>query len=91
VADDDTAREVCRQLQRLLLSNGDGSNGAAAGPAQAKGSRALLGGPVLLDEMNKVSLHPSDSFSAKHLIQVRSCCEAFANAAKPSLMLRSLR
>lgn len=41
VADDDAAREVCRQLQQLLL----GSNGAAAAPPPKQhGHRALAGG-----------------------------------------------
>lgn len=77
VADNAAALEACRKIQALLTSstnnpdiNGNGTNKAGVHISTSSSSfRALDGGPVVLDAMNKVSLHPSDSFSAKHLIQ----------------------
>ncbi len=77
VADDAAAREACRQLQRLIAGGGDDDGGSVASASTAatsasgrSGFRALEGGPVLLDEMNRVSLHPSEIKKlGKNLIQ----------------------
>ncbi|KAL4442757.1 hypothetical protein ABPG77_006751 [Micractinium sp. CCAP 211/92] len=77
VADDAAARKACRQLQRLIAGGGGDDGGSAASASTAaisasgrSGFRALEGGPVLLDEMNRVSLHPSEIKKlGKNLIQ----------------------
>ncbi|GAB4813067.1 hypothetical protein N2152v2_000113 [Parachlorella kessleri] len=69
VSDDDAARDVCRKLQALLVTGSNGSAAAAPAKPQQQGLRALAGGPVSMGELGQVALHPSDSFSAKHLIQ----------------------
>ncbi|KAL4424205.1 hypothetical protein ABPG75_001506 [Micractinium tetrahymenae] len=77
VADEAAAREACRRLQRLIAGGGDddGASEASASTAATSASgrsgfRALAGGPVLLDEMNRVSLHPSEIKKlGKNLIQ----------------------
>lgn len=85
VADEAAARELCAALQQVVLgggasvgggvSAGGSTHGSAAlgGTASARGStgsfRALAGGPVLMDDIMKVELHPSEVKSGKHLIQ----------------------
>lgn len=80
VADDAAAWDVCRRLQLLLhppASAAPANGGAADGQfaangvgASSDGFRALKGGPVLMDELNRVALHPSDlGVSGKNLIQ----------------------
>lgn len=65
MTDEGAALDVCRRLQALLQPD----TGAAAAQPDAA-FRALAGGPIMLDELNRVSLHPSDVVSGKHLIQV---------------------
>ncbi|KAL4853778.1 ABC transporter F family member 3 [Chlorella vulgaris] len=65
VPDDEAALDACRRLQRLI--KGEDGNAASSG---ASNFRALEGGPVLLDEMNRVSLHPSEvNKIGKNMIQ----------------------
>jgi hypothetical protein len=73
-----------RRLHKLITGAGDAAdtangasrqNGASApaptsGRQGAGGFRALEGGPVLLDEMSRVSIHPSEIQKlGKNLIQ----------------------
>lgn len=77
MADAAAARDACKQLQRLIAGGGDDDGGSVASASTAatsasgrSGFRALEGGPVLLDEMNRVSLHPSEIKKlGKNLIQ----------------------
>lgn len=77
VGDDDEAHEVCRKLQKLLGGTEIGVDSSSKDNIEesnlkSKGKetfRTLTGGPVLLDEFNKISLHPSDKFDGKALIQ----------------------
>lgn len=65
VPDDEAALDACRRLQRLI--KGEDGNAASSG---ASNFRALEGGPVLLDEMNRVSVHPSEvNKIGKNMIQ----------------------
>lgn len=69
---DEEAHELCRRLQRALQLNSDPrANGASEASTMAAngGFRALAGGPVVMDDLTQVTLHPSDSFSGKNLIQ----------------------
>ena len=63
-ADESQAHKLCRQLQQALELD-------SAGDAKDNGFRALDGGPVLMDEMNKISLNPKDTLKTqgKNLIQ----------------------
>ena len=80
MADDAAAWDVCRRLQQLLHppagaapadADADASAGVHAAPPSSSGSfRALKGGPVLMDDLNRVALHPSDlGVPGKNLIQ----------------------
>lgn len=67
MADDAAAHKACRRLQRLLQGGGGGEDDAAsdasglsAAGGRPAGFRTLEGGPVLLDEMNRVSVHSSE-------------------------------
>ncbi|PSC74057.1 ABC transporter F family member 3 [Micractinium conductrix] len=69
VADEAAAAAACAALQRLLTGGGDdaasdasGSTATTATTASGRGPgfRALVGGPVLLDEMNRINLHPDE-------------------------------
>lgn len=84
VADEAAARDACRRLHAALTGAGDdgaseagssqagGAGAGAGGQAGAGNFRALEGGPVLLDEMNRVTLHPGEIQKlGKNLIQVR--------------------
>jgi len=64
--DENAAHELCRRLQSALKIE---SNGGLDMDGGSNGFRALEGGPVLMDEMNKIELHPDDAFNGKHLIQ----------------------
>ncbi|KAL4515714.1 hypothetical protein Ndes2437B_g07137 [Nannochloris sp. 'desiccata'] len=70
---------------------GTGVNGASNGTSNINGNnssnnsnsgfRALAGGPILMDDMTSINLHPSDSFSGKHLIQGHEKAERAQRAA----------
>lgn len=60
-SDDTAAHDLCRRLQRTFTDTTDATTSSQF--------RALDGGPRIMEDMNKISLHPSDTFSGKHLIQ----------------------
>ena len=85
VPDEAAARDACRRLHAAVIGGGADDGASEAGSSQAggsqaggggggggaKGFRALEGGPVLLDEMNRVTLHPGEIQKlGKNLIQV---------------------
>jgi hypothetical protein len=61
--DDAAAHELCRRLQSILRAS---SNGVGS---MNDSFRALDGGPILLDRLNRVTLHPSDTFDGKSVIR----------------------
>lgn len=71
--DDDAASEASTATTGTAVSGRTGGGGGGGGGGGTQGFRALEGGPILLDEMNRVSLHPSEIQKlGKNLIQVRT-------------------
>ncbi|KAK9804716.1 hypothetical protein WJX72_001738 [[Myrmecia] bisecta] len=70
LAGEDEARRICQQLANELGREEDGPKAHF---------RALEGGPMLLDSMNKVSVHASEVFSGRHHIQTPFDDEPAAN------------
>eukprot|EP00890_Picochlorum_soloecismus_P002952 jgi/Picsp_1/3658/NSC_06495-R1_abc transporter family protein len=68
--DEDEAHEVCRKLQQAVQENALQNGGTGKATPSCEEFRALEAGPMVMNNVDKCSLHPSDAKkSGKDLIQ----------------------